>query len=106
MADPRALIGKTIQRLRKRRNLSQAALAEKMGVHITYLSNIERGKENPTLDTFIKLSRALGVELAELFRHKHERPPKELRQFILNAISEDDDQKLRLAARVIDDIYQ
>jgi transcriptional regulator with XRE-family HTH domain len=59
--------GKTIQALRKRRNLSQESLAHHIGVHRTYMGFIERGERNPTLLNIYKLSRALGVKLSDLF---------------------------------------
>ena len=41
-------------------------LAERAGISTQYLSNIERGKENPTLDMLFTLADALKVELADL----------------------------------------
>ena len=45
-----------------------------------YLSSIERGAENPTLDLFIRLSQGLKVGLDEIFRLEHEgEDPQRLR---------------------------
>jgi len=43
-----------------------------MDISPNYLSSIERGKENPTFDMFIKFSDALNVEMWELFDFGHE----------------------------------
>jgi transcriptional regulator with XRE-family HTH domain len=62
----RAVLAGNIRILRKRRNWSQADLAEKTGLSIVYLSDIERGNKWPYLDTLLKLSEALDVEIFEL----------------------------------------
>jgi transcriptional regulator with XRE-family HTH domain len=51
--------------------LSQAALAEKADISITFLSNIERGIKYPTSDTIAAIANGLDVEVFELFRHDH-----------------------------------
>jgi len=67
----RAILGKGIRFYRQQRQLSQAALAEKADISITFLSNIERGIKYPTSDTLSAISSVLGVEVFELFRHDH-----------------------------------
>lgn len=59
--------GKQVKTLRLEQNLSQEALAEKLNIHRTYMSFIERGKRNPSLVLLFKISRALGIKLPELF---------------------------------------
>ncbi|OPY66473.1 MAG: HTH-type transcriptional regulator ImmR [Syntrophorhabdaceae bacterium PtaU1.Bin034] len=53
------LVGRRIKEVRQAKGLSQEALSEKIGMSAKYLSSIEWGKENPTLDTLIKLADAL-----------------------------------------------
>jgi transcriptional regulator with XRE-family HTH domain len=67
----RSILGKGIRFYRQQRQLSQATLAEKAGVSITFLSNIERGIKYPTSDTLSAIANSLGVEAFELFRHDH-----------------------------------
>jgi transcriptional regulator with XRE-family HTH domain len=64
--DRKVLLGKRIQELRKSRKFSQEELAEKAGISSQYVSNIERGKENPTLDMLFTLTDALKVTLSEM----------------------------------------
>lgn len=64
--DRKSLLGKRIKQIRTIRRLSQEGLAEKAGISTQYISNIERGKENPTLDLLFALGDALKVRLAEL----------------------------------------
>jgi transcriptional regulator with XRE-family HTH domain len=66
--DVRELLGKRIQFYRKQRQLSQAALAEKADISITFLSKIERGIKYPTSETISGIANGLGVELCDLFR--------------------------------------
>jgi transcriptional regulator with XRE-family HTH domain len=42
-------------------------LANRAGLHASYLSDLERGRQTPTLDLLNRLARALGVTLAEFF---------------------------------------
>ena len=71
--DLRTLLGSRIQFYRKQRQLSQAALAEKADISITFLSQIERGLKYPTPETLSGLVNALGVEAYELF-HDEDAP--------------------------------
>jgi len=67
----RSILGKGIRFFRKQRQLSQATLAEKAGISITFLSNIERGVKYPTSDSLSAIANGLDVEVYELFRHDH-----------------------------------
>jgi len=64
----RILLGKRIQLYRKHWQLSQAALAERADISITFLSQIERGVKYPTSETLSRIANALGVEVCELFK--------------------------------------
>jgi transcriptional regulator with XRE-family HTH domain len=60
-------LGKNIKILRARRGLSQADLAEKADISITFLSNIERGIKFPLPEILSKLANSLGIEVNQLF---------------------------------------
>jgi transcriptional regulator with XRE-family HTH domain len=64
----RQILGKNIKLLRSQRSLSQIELAERADISIPFLSNIERSNKWPYPDTLVKLARALGVEVYELFK--------------------------------------
>jgi len=64
----KTILGKNIKNLRACRQYSQAILAEKANVSITYLSKIERGLKYPKPDILSQLADALGIELYELFK--------------------------------------
>jgi len=59
--------GKTIRSFRRKRGLSLADLAERSQLSISYLSEIERGKKQPSLETLEKLSTALNISVQGLF---------------------------------------
>jgi transcriptional regulator with XRE-family HTH domain len=59
------------QRLRARRmalQLTQVMLFEQTGVAASYISLIERGRSNPSLDIIEALSRAVGSSVSEMLR--------------------------------------
>ena len=60
-------LGATVRILRERRAWSQEDLAEAAGLHRTYVSQLERGLRNPTLDVMVRLASAFDVELRDLF---------------------------------------
>ena len=67
-SDSSALLGKTIQRLRKAYNMSLGELSEQSGVAKSIISQIERNETNPTISTVIRLSRALDTTIDEVLR--------------------------------------
>jgi len=67
----RVILGKGIRFYRQHRQLSQATLAEKANISVTFLSNIERGIKYPTSDTLSAIANGLEVEVYELFQHDH-----------------------------------
>ncbi len=60
-------LGKNIQKLRRNRKLTQASLAEKVGISTTYLGFIEQGRYAPSLEVVEKIARRLGVKVNDLF---------------------------------------
>ena len=62
----RALIGRTVRRLRSERRLTQQALAVRLGISASYLNLIEHDQRAVTASLLIKLGETLGVDLATL----------------------------------------
>ncbi|MEN8494773.1 helix-turn-helix transcriptional regulator [Dehalococcoides sp. THU3] len=60
--------GERIRNLRKKAGVSQEELADRAGVHRTYLGGIERGERNPSLKNIYAIARALKVSLSDLFK--------------------------------------
>lgn len=88
------ILGKNIKVFRSRKQLSQADLAEKAGISITFLSNIERGNNFPLAGTLCNLAKALDVEVFELF--KGDLVPSDCKE-VMSQLSEDIIQKIHLA---------
>ena len=57
-----------LKRLRERKGMTQAALAEKAGVSRAYLARLEMGRHDPPLSRLRRLATALGVNVAELVK--------------------------------------
>lgn len=64
-------LGKRIFELRKRLNISQEELAEKLDISQKSLSKIETGRNFLTSETLEKLTLALNVDITELFDFNH-----------------------------------
>ena len=66
----RKLFSVNMKGLRTSANLSQEQLADKCGLHRTYIGSVERGERNVSLDAIEKIAKALNVEIEELFSKK------------------------------------
>ena len=58
--------GDQLRKLRHKRNWTQEELADRAGMHSTYIGQIERGVRNPSLVNLYKLAKALKVSAGEL----------------------------------------
>ena len=63
----RVELGTRVRALRAEREWSQETLAEKAGIHPTYVSGIERGRRNVSIDILRRLAVAFGLEMRDLF---------------------------------------
>jgi transcriptional regulator with XRE-family HTH domain len=68
--DVRRMVGRNVKRLRVKVGLSQAALADRMGVDRAYVSGLELGQRNPTIVTLWHIAQALGVKLRLFFEEE------------------------------------
>lgn len=55
--------GLTVRKHRSAAGLTQEKLAERAGLHATYIGMVERGIRNPTLDVALRIAKALKAEL-------------------------------------------
>lgn len=63
---PRAF-GEAVRRLRKEKGFSQEGFAAHAGISRTYMSEIERGVTNASLEAVDRVAKGLGVTLGQLF---------------------------------------
>jgi transcriptional regulator with XRE-family HTH domain len=66
-ADLKALLGVAIKTERSVLGISQEKLAERAGLHRTYVSDVERGARNPSIASIEKLAQALKLSVSALF---------------------------------------
>jgi transcriptional regulator with XRE-family HTH domain len=59
-------IGAVVRSLRQARGLTLEALADAAGMNVTYLSDIERRRSNPTIGKLGDLAKALDIRVSEL----------------------------------------
>lgn len=67
MTDIRLKFGERLRELRQKRDISQEKLAEEADLHRTYVSSVERGERNISLENISRLAEALEVEIREFF---------------------------------------
>ena len=104
--DPKRLIGARIAEVRKKKKMTQEQLAGKMGIGPKYLSSIERGMENPTLNTLISLSKALGIDLGEIFTLVQVEDPAKRKSMVLSLLDKANDEQMKLAFKILSAILK
>lgn len=66
--DPKALFGQRLKELRRRAGISQEHLADLAGLDRTYISGVERGKRNISLENICRIAKALNVDPGNLLK--------------------------------------
>ena len=72
--DFRQMVGEQIRKARRLRGMTQERLAEQSGLSFSYISDVERGTRNISLESLGKIINALGVKPAQLFEDIDEIP--------------------------------
>ncbi len=72
-------LGQRIADLRKTRQLTQAALAKKIGCSVDFISLVERGVNAPSVAGLAKFARVLKVEVRDLFTFERKQRPRKAR---------------------------
>jgi len=62
------VLAKNIRELRYQLNISQEELAERCGLHRTYVGSVERAERNVTLSSLETLAQALNVSVVDLLK--------------------------------------
>ena len=71
-------VGAAIRQVREKKGISQEVVSSFAGIGRTHLSAIERGQRKPTLETFFRLSEALGMAASDLMREIEKEIQKEM----------------------------
>ncbi|RWH69169.1 helix-turn-helix transcriptional regulator [Mesorhizobium sp.] len=64
--DMRKLVGRNFARLRAAAGLTQEQVADRADISQQYISGLERGQRNPSVETLYKIAQALGVSHVDL----------------------------------------
>jgi len=64
--NPKNKIRKELKKARLKAELTQKDLAEKLDIHVNYYARIERGEENPSLETLKKLTKILKIKSSDI----------------------------------------
>lgn len=67
MADIRVQFGERLREIRTNSGISQEKLAEEADLHRTYVSSVERGERNISLENIERLAAALHIDIREFF---------------------------------------
>jgi len=65
--DIKSRLGAAIRKRRNELGISQEKLAERAGLHRTYIADIERGARNVSIENIEKLAKALEISISEIF---------------------------------------
>lgn len=88
--------------LRKKKGLTQQALAELVGVQMLQVHRYETGVSQPTLEVIRKLAVALNVTADELIFDKDERGPDDDLRLQFEAVSHFDGEERKVVKSVLD----
>lgn len=69
--DVRCTLGVNVRKARERHGWSQEELADRSGIHRTYISGVERGVRNPTIGIVAAIAAALEVTPSSLLDNPH-----------------------------------
>lgn len=72
LSNARTLFAMRLKEIRQSRGLSQEGLADRAGLHRTYVGSVERAERNVSIDNMERIARALEVDITELLRSDRE----------------------------------
>src|SRR5258707_15007713 len=101
-ADVKRQFGAAIRAHRLRLGMSQEALAERAELHRTYITDVERGVRNLSLESISKLARALDLSIGSLFAPAEDVPHRavpRLKKSVNLLLVEDDPKDVELTLR-------
>ena len=101
MCNIKILFGRKIKEYRKKLNLTQANLAELVGVDDKHISCIESGKNFPSADLIARLANSLNVEPKDFFEFYYLQDVKDLKTDILSMLEKLNEKELMLTHKYI-----
>lgn len=95
------LLGQRIKELRKRNGMTQAGLAEMIGMETTNLCKLENGGQIPKEENIEKIAKALKVNVKDLFEFGHMKSKTALQDELLQIIQNASRKELELYYKLI-----
>src|ERR1700760_1080977 len=89
VGDLKHLFGAAIRTKRAELHISQEELADRAGLHRTYISDVERGARNLSLESIEKLAGALELSICRLFEKAFDGEEKRVEILLVEDIQED-----------------
>lgn len=68
VSDARKIFASRLRQIRQIKGLSQEELADRAGLHRTYVGSVERGERNISIDNMECLANALEIDIIELLK--------------------------------------
>ncbi len=96
MSIEKKLIGRRIKTIRKRKNLSQAELAELADLTPSFLSCVETGRRGINLEAFVDIANALGVSADYILSDSIKNNVETVRRDYLDILEDCDDYERRV----------
>ena len=93
-----------LSQLRKLRGLTQQGLADRIELHVNQIKRYEAGTAQPTLETLVRLAKALHVTLDELVFSDDERGPSEDFRMQFEALREFNEREKLVAKELLDSL--
>lgn len=100
------MIGARIKQIRTKKGFTQEELSERIEINPKYLSSIERGKENPTLNTLIRIAESLEVDLGEIFNSLQIENSAKRKSLLISLLDEADSNQLKLIFKILSAIIR
>ena len=82
------LIGRRVKEIRLQRKISQAVLAERLDISVTYISHIETAKKRASLVTLVKIANVFGVTVDQLLNGNQKNDPAEYRTELVQLVED------------------
>lgn len=96
--------GKQLAAFRKERAMTQQALADQVGCHVTMIRRYEANETQPTLEVIRKLARALSVSADALVFQQDERNPVDELRLQFEAVSQLPPEEQSIVKEVLDSL--
>ena len=104
MVDELIALGRRIAELRNKRGLTQEKLAELTNYSTNHIAKLESARTNPSFELLVNLSRALDVELKELFCIEEDKTSEDIKSELNKLIEKAEGNKIKMLYKILKSI--